>query len=50
MADDELIGNLATENLLLYLEQQNIGTTIDLAKFAAASNEANMVFNTTYAT
>ena len=50
MANDELIGNLATENLLNYLGQLNVKTNIDLAKFASASDEANMVFNTTYTT
>lgn len=50
MANDELVGNLATENLLLYLEQNHVQANIDLTKFAEASDEANMVFNTTYAT
>ncbi len=50
MADDELVGNLATENLMLYLNQQDIETTINLDKFAAASNEAGVVFTTAYAT
>ena len=50
MANNELVGNLATENLLLYLEKQNVHTNLDVAKFAQASDEANMVFNTTYTT
>lgn len=50
MADDELVGNLATENLLNYLEMQKVKTNIAHDKFAEAYNEANMVFNTTYAT
>ena len=36
MANDELVGNLATENLLLYLEQHKVQTNIDLGKFAQA--------------
>lgn len=50
MANDELVGNLATENLLQYLDQQNIKTGINLAEFKSSLDEANMVFNSTYAT
>ncbi len=50
MANDELVGNLATENLLKYLEEQKAETAINLPEFEKAFDEANMVFNTTYAT
>lgn len=50
MADDELVGNLATENLLIYFEEKGVKTTILEDKFQEAYNEANIVFNTTYAT
>ncbi len=50
MANDELVGNLATENLLKYLEEQKAETAINLPEFEKAFDEANLVFNTTYAT
>lgn len=50
MANDELVGNLATENLLSYLEQHNVLTGINIAEFKSAMDEANMVFSATHAT
>jgi len=49
MANDELVGNLATENLLAYLNEQGVETMLDLI-ICNASDEANMVFNSSYAT
>ena len=47
MANDDLVGNLATEYLLNYLQQHDAETGVDLSKFAASLNEADNVFNYT---
>lgn len=44
MADDELTGNLATENLIQYLEQKNVETGIDKKRFTEALIKAEPVF------
>ncbi|MEO5571564.1 MAG: hydroxymethylglutaryl-CoA lyase [Bacteroidia bacterium] len=44
MAEDELVGNLATENLIQYLEEKNVVTGIDKIRFRIASEMAENVF------
>lgn len=44
MADDELTGNMPTENLLLYLKDNNISSAIDYAMFDHCMKEATTVF------
>jgi len=47
MAKDELIGNLATENLIQYLEEKNVVTAIDKLRFNESLRMAATVFNQT---
>lgn len=44
MAEDELVGNLATENLRLFLDEIHMKTSINDAAFQRAFIEANTVF------
>ncbi|MEP7168650.1 MAG: hydroxymethylglutaryl-CoA lyase [Bacteroidota bacterium] len=44
MAEDELIGNLATENLIQYLEEKNVVTAIDKIRFRDSLLKATNVF------
>jgi hydroxymethylglutaryl-CoA lyase len=44
MAEDELTGNLATENLIQYLEEKNVETGIDKNSFDKAVTMAEHVF------
>ncbi|HKR07456.1 MAG TPA: hydroxymethylglutaryl-CoA lyase [Bacteroidia bacterium] len=44
MAEDELIGNLATENLVQYLEEKNVVTGIDKIRFSESLVKAADVF------
>lgn len=44
MAEDELIGNLATENLIQYLEEKNVETGIEKNRFKEAMLSAGSVF------
>lgn len=47
MAEDKLVGNLATENLLQYLEEKKVETAIDKIRFNKAMINALSVFNQT---
>lgn len=49
LADDELIGNLATENLLQYFEDHNIETGIHKIRFREALMAATDFFSFNYA-
>lgn len=44
MAEDELVGNLATETIVSFLQQQNANVGIDLAEFQRAMATANGIF------
>jgi hydroxymethylglutaryl-CoA lyase len=44
MASDELTGNIATENLIAYLEQQNEPTGLNMDKFREAMEYSGKVF------
>lgn len=44
MAKDELVGNIATENMLLFTQKQNIPMSIDNAAFLSAEQMAMGVF------
>lgn len=44
MAADDLTGNIATENLIAYLQSQNEPTGLDLAKFQDAMDYSGKVF------
>jgi len=44
MADDELVGNLATEEIIRYLDQQGVKTGIDQHAFARALQMADEIF------
>jgi hydroxymethylglutaryl-CoA lyase len=44
MANDDLIGNLATENILQYLQNQGINTGIDPVEFSRAVKLADEIF------
>ena len=44
MAEDELVGNLASENLLRFLDEKKVNTSIDATKFGLALAEAGAVF------
>jgi hydroxymethylglutaryl-CoA lyase len=44
MAEDELVGNLATENLLQFLNREQVVTGIDKLSFQAALEQAGAVF------
>jgi hydroxymethylglutaryl-CoA lyase len=45
MAKDDLTGNIATENLIAYLQQQDLFTGLNLDKFAEAMEYSTKVFN-----
>ena len=45
MAKDDLTGNMPTEQLLSYFNQQNVATNINAMRFESAYNEALKVFN-----
>lgn len=45
MAKDELVGNLATENLLRFFEQENVPTQLNMDEFLTAMKEAESVFS-----
>ncbi len=45
MADDDLVGNIATEKLVEYLQRQNVSLDIDSELFSAALISANKTFN-----
>jgi hydroxymethylglutaryl-CoA lyase len=44
MAKDELTGNIATENVIGYLQSQNIELGLDMGKFQAAMEYAHRIF------
>ena len=44
MAKDDLVGNLATEVILEYLQQQGVNTGIDMNEFNVGMALANQVF------
>jgi hydroxymethylglutaryl-CoA lyase len=44
MAGDDLTGNLATENLLQYLQEKNVETRVRPEEFKHAQKAANLVF------
>lgn len=44
MADDELIGNMATENLINYFHPEQLGDKFNVDAFEACLREANSVF------
>jgi hydroxymethylglutaryl-CoA lyase len=44
MAQDDLVGNIATENLVAFCQSRNVALPIDLQKFAAAGALADRVF------
>ena len=44
MAGDNLTGNLATENLIQYLSEKNVETSVNTEKFNKALNASNDVF------
>jgi len=44
MAKDELTGNVATENLIAYLDTQNVATGLNLIKFSEAMDYSAKVF------
>jgi hydroxymethylglutaryl-CoA lyase len=44
MAKDDLTGNIATENLISYLQQQNVDLGLDKEKFREAMEYSNCVF------
>ena len=44
MAADELTGNMATENLLAYLAEQDVVTGLDMAAFSRAKTMATTIF------
>ena len=44
MAEDELVGNLASENFLRFLDEKKVNTSIDATKFGLALAEAGAVF------
>ncbi|MFI5218351.1 MAG: hydroxymethylglutaryl-CoA lyase [Bacteroidia bacterium] len=48
MAEDELVGNLATENLIQYLEEKNVETGINKMRFNEALQSAGSVFAVEY--
>ncbi|MCZ2101720.1 MAG: hydroxymethylglutaryl-CoA lyase [Chitinophagales bacterium] len=45
MAKDDLTGNMATENLIQYFEQQNVATGLDKEQFRRAMKMVDPVFN-----
>ena len=44
MAEDDLIGNMSTENLLNYFEEEQLGEGFKIAAFEDCLREANFVF------
>jgi len=44
MAKDELTGNIATENVISYLQSQNVSLELDLGKFQEAMDYSEKVF------
>ena len=44
MAKDELTGNIATENVISYLQSQNINPGLDMDKFAEAMEYSGRIF------
>ncbi len=44
MAEDELVGNLATETLISYFESKGIATSLDKVEFAKAMKIADEIF------
>jgi hydroxymethylglutaryl-CoA lyase len=44
MADDKLVGNMPTENMVLYFEEKGIDLGIDKEKFREAMLMAGQVF------
>ena len=44
MAKDDLVGNLATENIIQYLQNQGLNTGIEPAEFSKALNLADEIF------
>ena len=44
MAKDSLTGNMPTENLLAYFEENNIAHNLDKEAFANAMRIANTIF------
>ena len=44
MAEDDLIGNMSTENLLNYFEEEQLGQGFKIAAFEDCLREANFVF------
>ncbi len=45
MASDDLVGNIATENMVDFFERQNIALNLDKDAFSLAMNLANVTFN-----
>jgi hydroxymethylglutaryl-CoA lyase len=45
MAKDELTGNLATEQLLTWMQERQIETGLDMEAFQKAFLESNTIFN-----
>ena len=45
MAKDELVGNIATENIVEYFEKQKVLLNIDKTLFSQAVMSANVTFN-----
>ncbi len=45
MAKDDLVGNIATENIVQYFQQQNVLLKLDKALFSKAMMAANVTFN-----
>ena len=45
MATDDLTGNMATEELLLFAKNNNLGLGLDLQKFEQAKEFSTKVFN-----
>ena len=50
MAEDELIGNLATENLMSFLYEKDISSNVNLEHFNIALSKASLVFSEPLAT
>lgn len=46
MADDELVGNMATETILTFLDEKGVNTGIDKQAFAEAMKIASTIFPT----
>jgi hydroxymethylglutaryl-CoA lyase len=44
MADDELVGNMATETILTYLDEKRVNTGIDKQAFAEAMKMTSTIF------